>query len=213
MQPDPCAAGHAPARSGARLAALLALVACWVGGPAAAQAVAADGTEAPAATATPDPSPAPEPASIDPSNADGAPRSSIAWRWEVSTLARRPPAPFESPRGAPGASAAVDYRLWLGGQRTEVGLGLVSNSTATLALRHRISEQSRLTLDAPLHSGGEPGRPRRMALDLGLESSPLQGLAKGQLLRAQLSAHSNLSLRLRGGRIGIYLGVRITGTE
>jgi hypothetical protein len=213
MQTNPCAAGHAPAHCGARLAALLVLAACWVSSPASAQAIAGGETTAPAAAATPDPSPAPAPASTAPSDADDAPRSSIAWRWELSTLARRPPTPFASLRGAPAAAATVDYRLWLGGQHTEVGVGLASDSAVSLAFRHRLSDQSRLTLDAPLRSGGEPGRPRQMALDLGLESSPLHGLAKGQLLRAQLSAHSNLSLRLRGGRIGLYLGVRIAGTE
>lgn len=212
MDPAPCVASDAPVRIGGRIAALLVLVACWVTEPASAQAAVGDDAAAVPAPAAPDPSQAPEPMSSD-SSAPAAARPSGVWRWEAARGARGPAAPFESPRGAPSAAVPVDYRLWFGDRRTEVGIGLGVTSTVTLGLRHRISDQSRLTLDAPLHSDGEPGRPRRMALDLGLESSPLQGLAKGQLLRAQLSAHSNLSLRLRGGRIGLYLGVRIAGAE
>jgi hypothetical protein len=62
-------------------------------------------------------------------------------------------------------------------------------------------------------SAVRPGPARRMAFDLGLEPSPLHGLAKGHLLRAQLNAHSHLTLRLRGGRVGLYLAVRFTGAE
>ena len=217
MELDPCGAGHAPTRTGKNIAALMILVACWVTLPAWARASAGDETTATAAAAAAAPasSPALEPGSTDDSEADRAPRASIDWRWDASMAARHPTTTFESPRGAPGAVAPVDYRLWLGSHRTEVGIGLGSASTVTLALRHRISDQSHLTLDAPLTRSGEPiaGRAGRRALDLGLESSLLQGLAKGNLLRAQLSAHSSLSLRLRGGRIGLYLGVRITGAE
>lgn len=215
MDPDPCFAGYTPARIGGRIAALLVLVACWVTEPASAQAAAGDDVAPMPAPAAPDPSQAPEPVSSDISDPATAPRPSVVWRWEAARGARGPATPFESPRGAPGAAVPVDYRLWFGDRRTEVGIGLGSAPTVTLALRHRIADQSHLTLDAPLTRSGEPiaGRARRTALDLGLESSPLQGLAKGNLLRAQLSAHSSLALRLRGGRIGLYLGVRITGAE
>lgn len=214
MDPDPGFASDAPARIGGRIAALLVLVACWATEPASAQAAAGDDAAAMPAPAAPDPSQAPEPVYGD-SSVPAAARPSGVWRWEATRGARGPAAPFESPRGALSAAVPVDYRLWFGDRRTEVGIGLGNTSTVTLGLRHRISDQSRLTLDAPWNSSGEPvtGRVRPMALDLGLESSPLQGLAKGQLLRAQLSAHSNLSLRLRGGRIGLYLGVRIAGAE
>ena len=215
MDPDPCFASDAPARIGGRIAALLVLLACGVTEPASAQAAAGDDAAAMPAPAAPDTSQAPEPVSSDRSDPAAAPRPSVVWRWEAATGARGAAAPFESSRSAPGAAVPVDYRLWLGDRRTEVGIGLGSTSTVTLGLRHRISDQSRLTLDAPWSRGGEPvtGRPRRMALDLGLESSPLQGLAKGNLLRAQLNAHSSIALRLRGGRVGLYLGVRITGAE
>ena len=215
MDPDPCFAGYAPARIGGGIAVLLVLVACGVTEPASAQPAASDDAAAIPAPAAPDPSQAPDPVSSDISDPATARRPSVVWRWEAATGTAGPAAPFESPRSAPGAAVPVDYRLWLGDRRTEVGIGLGSTSTVTLGLRHRISDRSRLTLDAPWSSSGEPvtGRARRMALELGFESSPLQGLAKGNLLRAQLSAHSSIALRLRGGRIGLYLGVRIAGAE
>ena len=41
----------------------------------------------------------------------------------------------------------------------------------------------------------------------------LQQLAQGTLLRAQLSDDANLMLRLRGGRVGLYLAVRLDGRD
>ena len=52
----------------------------------------------------------------------------------------------------------------------------------------------------------------RVALD-GEESTPMQRLAKGTLLRAQLNPRSNLALRLRGGRLGVYLQVQLAGDD
>ena len=52
----------------------------------------------------------------------------------------------------------------------------------------------------------------RTALD-DEESTPLQRLAKGTLLRAQLNPRSNLALRLRGGRLGVYLQVQLAGDD
>ncbi len=141
--------------------------------------------------------------------------------------------PIDAAHAGRGAASAIDYRLWFGDQRTEVGLGFAPQQlgrTATsapmdfalreapgvvLAFRHQVSAQSQLTFDTRWSASGDAqtSPTRKMAFDLGLESSPLHGLAKGTLLRAQLNAHSNLALRLRGGRLGLYLGVRITGAE
>jgi hypothetical protein len=42
-----------------------------------------------------------------------------------------------------------------------------------------------------------------------MEILPMHGLAKGVLMRKSLSDNANLSLRLRGGRIGLYLNVQM----
>ena len=42
-----------------------------------------------------------------------------------------------------------------------------------------------------------------------MELLPTHGLAKGVLLRKPLSDNANLSLRLRGGRIGLFLSVQL----
>ena len=160
-------------------------------------------------------------------------RPGPVWRWEAVPRARISALALDGAPGGRGTPTLIDYRLWFGDQRTEVGLGYLpralerSDSGAAtesaargaggtvLAFRHQISAQSRLTLDA--HWGGsrdpQAGPSRRPAFDLGLESSPLHGLARGTLLRAQLNAHSHLALRLRGGQLGLVLGVRITGAE
>ena len=70
--------------------------------------------------------------------------------------------------------------------------------------------QERLTLENEL--GSVASRSRPLALKLA-SSSRLQGWAKGTLLRAQLSADTSLTLRLRGGKLGLYLAVRLTGNE
>ena len=192
MDLDPLHGVRPPGRIGRQVAALLAAVACFATEPAHASG------------------------SDDAADAIVAERPAMGWRWEASPRIRHfPEVPFDSRQGAPGAAAPIDYRLWLGDHRTEIGIGFGATSTRVLAFRHQISEHSRLTLEAPLGSSSDPltGRTRRTALELGFESSRLQGLAKGTLLRAQLSAQSNLSLRLRGGRLGLYLGVKITGNE
>jgi hypothetical protein len=40
-------------------------------------------------------------------------------------------------------------------------------------------------------------------------SKPRHGLAYGTLMRTQLSDDASLALRLRGGRLGLYLGVQL----
>ena len=176
---------------------------------------------------------APESAAADADGAVTAARAGLAWRWEALPRGGRHLTPFDTVSAVRGAAAAIDYRLWFGDQRTEVGLGFTPGTFGraqasaptdfapheapgmVLAFRQQVSAQSRLTFNTQLIGGGDahPGPTRRMAFDLGVESSPLHGLAKGTLLRAQLNAHSNLALRLRGGRLGLYLGVRITGAE
>jgi hypothetical protein len=134
-------------------------------------------------------------------------------RWEISPRAARTGAPFEMPAAAPGAVQAFDYRLWIGNRRTEFGIGLPSSSPLVVALRHQISPQTRLIIDTELGRGSDPLTPwsRHRPFGVGLESSPLHGLAKGNLLRHQLSLHSSVALRLRGGRLGLFLHVRVSG--
>jgi len=146
-----------------------------------------------------------------------AARTPSGLRWEVSPRATLPGTPFETPRSAPGAAQAFDYRLWVGNRRTEFGIGLPSSSPLVVALRHQISPQTRLIVDTELGRGRDrdPLTPwaRHRPFGVGLESSLLHGLAKGNLLRAQLSLHSSVALRLRGGRLGLFLHVRISGDE
>lgn len=176
---------------------------------------------------------APEPAVADQYSPLSATRASLAWHWEALSRARLQVMPIDTGHAGQGAASAIDYRLWFGDQRTEVGLGFAPRQFGrietsapmdfalreapgvVLAFRHQVSAQSRLTFDTRWSASGDAqtSPTRKLAFDLGLESSPLHGLAKGTLLRAQLNAHSNLALRLRGGRLGLYLGVRITGAE
>lgn len=51
--------------------------------------------------------------------------------------------------------------------------------------------------------------PLRRTPAIEFESSPWQALARGTLLRAQLDSRSSLALKLRGGRIGLYLQVQL----
>lgn len=126
------------------------------------------------------------------------------------------------------AAPAVDYRLWVGHRSAEIGVGLLPaaphagrplgaapGAAMTLGVRYRLSPQTRLSLDTEISraAGFEAAhRSRPLALELA-SSSPLQGLAKGTLMRAQLNADSSLTLRVRGGKIGLYLAVRLTGSE
>ena len=203
-------------------------LACLSLGSARVQASTLDAEAGGAAVAQ-----APESAAADAGGALTAARAGLAWRWEALPRGGRHLTPFDTVSAVRGAAAAIDYRLWFGDQRTEVGLGFTPGTFGraqasaptdfapheapgmVLAFRQQVSAQSRLTFNTQLIGGGDahPGPTRRMAFDLGVESSPLHGLAKGTLLRAQLNAHSNLALRLRGGRLGLYLGVRITGAE
>lgn len=211
MDLGPRHAGRAAPRIGRPAAALLAAAACL----AAESAQAAGGEDAVVMTIRSQVDAASAPAWADSDEAIAARRSPLGLRWEASPRARLAGAPFEPLRSGPGTAPPIDYRLWFGDRRTEVGVGLVSASSTVFAVRHQLSADSRLTFDASLIDGGDAQmrRARRTAFDLGFESSAWPGLANGNLLRAQLSAHSSLALRLRGGRLGLYLGVKITGNE
>lgn len=152
-------------------------------------------------------------------------RTGIRWRWEASPSQRMVSTHIEPGRAAPGVSTPIDYRLWVGDRRTEFGIGLLPaaphadagnlldsapHAAVTLGLRYQVSPQARLSFETEL--GSVAGRSRPLALELA-SSSPLQGWAKGTLMRTQLSADSSLTLRLRGGKLGLYLGVRLTGKE
>lgn len=175
----------------------------------------------------------PQPSVTDQDSPFAATRAGLAWRWEALPGARSQGVPLDAAHAGRGAASAIDYRLWFGDQRTEVGLGFAPRQFGrteasapmdfalreapgvVLAFRHQVSAQSQLTFDTRWSASGDAqtNPTRKTAFELGLESSPLHGLAKGTLLRAQLNAHSNLALRLRGGRLGLYLGVRIAGAE
>jgi hypothetical protein len=145
----------------------------------------------------------------------------------ASAAALAQAAPPQEPRVALGAAAPIDYRLWVVGHRSaEFGVGLLPaapdagqpfgaapGGAMTLGMRYRISPQTRLTFDTGLStSASAAGHSRLLALELA-SSQPLQGLAHGTLMRAQLSADSSLTLRLREGKLGLYLGVRLSGKE
>ena len=187
-----------PGSLGRRAAAWLLLVASAGGAPALAQS--------------------------DASDEDALP---WGWRWEgrrtlAPTAAPHPsvlpmpfPAPFGSASSLPRAAAdgvpPIDYRLWFGDRRTEVGLGLANAPGTVLAFRHQLSPNARLIVDTRLGSDSlAPGsRARDLPLGVELESTRwYDGLAKGQLLRAQLDLRTSLALRVRGGRLGVYLQMR-----
>jgi hypothetical protein len=71
--------------------------------------------------------------------------------------------------------------------------------------------------DEPGLAGNAPAwqaaaRPRpQSGLELEGELSPLKRLARGTLWRTQIDEDSSLSLRLRGGKVGLVLAVRFGG--
>jgi hypothetical protein len=165
------------------------------------------------------------PALDDAQDAGEQARADIRWRWEALPSQRMGLLPLESRVVAPVGAAPIDYRLWVGHRSAELGIGLLPAAphaggsyafgpapaaALTLGMRYQVSPQTRLTFDTEL--GRAAGRSRPLALELA-SSSPLQGLARGTLMRAQLSADSSLTLRLHGGKLGLYLGVRLTGGE
>jgi hypothetical protein len=151
----------------------------------------------------------------------------MRWRWEALPSQRIGLPPLD-PRAAPGTAAPIDYRLWVGHRSAEFGVGLLPaaphaghplgpapGAAMTLGMRYQLSPQTRLSFDTELGRAAgfaAAGRSRLLALELA-SSSPLQGLARGTLMRAQLNADSSLTLRLREGKLGLYLGVRLTGSE
>lgn len=199
MAPAARRAGATPGRVGAGLAGWLIAATSLAVAPAAANATVRieDGDAADAVEMI------------------GETRSAFGLRWQTLKRAALPGTPFQIPRSTAGATPPFDYRLWVGDRRTEFGIGLPSSSPLVVALRHQLSPQTRLIIDTELGRGSDPLMPglRSRPFSVGFESSPLQGLAKGQLLRAQLSLHSSVALRLRGGRLGVFLQVRISGDE
>ncbi len=82
------------------------------------------------------------------------------------------------------------------------------------ALRSQVFQRSRSTFE--VHGDGEPaargGSSHLVASDAGPPPvASLHQLARGTLLRAQLNEDAALTLRLRGGRFGLYLSVRLDG--
>lgn len=206
-------AGYITARIDRFIAALLAVIGWLAIAPAPAHA--AGHHDAPLVATAALAAAASEPASTSAADPKTATGSTIGWRLEASTSVGRPAATFEPIHFEAGTSVPVDYRLWFGDRRTEVGFGLASASTVILAVRHQVTPYSRLTFDTRVGDSATspPARSRGLPLGVELESSPLHGLAKGTLLRAQLDLRSSLALRLRGGRLGLYLQVRISGDE
>jgi hypothetical protein len=206
--------GGLAGRVGQRMAALLVIAACLAVEPATAHAAASD-TDAEAPTLSL-PDPAPGTAVADAAETADAAPNSLGWRWQSSLRAGLNGASFDPSRGPAGAAPSIDYRLWVGNQRTEFGIGIGSTASAprVLAFRHQFSPQTRLIVDTEL--GGSAGAPTPHAsrpLSVGLESAPLHGLAKGILLRAQLDLRSSVALRLRGGRLGVYLQMQLSGQD
>ena len=87
-------------------------------------------------------------------------------------------------------------------------------SAPAAALRSQVFQRSRSTFE--VHGDGDPaagGSPtHRAANDAGPPpAASLQLLARGTLLRAQLNEDAALTLRLRGGKLGLFLSVRLDG--
>ena len=146
---------------------------------------------------------------------DDARPAAPAWRWEATSVARLRSPAVDDHAAAQAGAMAVDYRLWYGDRRTELGLGLGATPGLSLAVRHQISSRSHVTLDTRFDSGGgfATDRTQRHPLSLGFESTAMPAWARGHLLRARLNAHSSLALRLRGGRVGLYLQMKIAGQD
>lgn len=84
------------------------------------------------------------------------------------------------------------------------------------ALRGQVFQRSRSTFD--IQGDGEGAALARRfrggeALGGPPGSPSLRELARGALLRTQLSEDASLTLRLRGGKVGLYLAVRLTNGD
>ncbi len=102
------------------------------------------------------------------------------------------------PRAAPGGEEGAPHTA----------------SAPAPALRSQVFQRSRSTFE--VHGDGDPaawgGPSHRAASDAGPPPvASLHQLARGTLLRAQLNEDAALTLRLRGGRLGLFLSVRLDG--
>lgn len=121
-----------------------------------------------------------------------------------------------------GLPALLDARLWTGGERISLGVGVgVVEQSARLAsgrhspfvivgLRYRLSERSGSYVDSAPAIFVRDGRAvLGRAVRVGLEFKPARGnvlgLSRGTLLRMQLNTDSQLQLRLRGGGLRLML--------
>lgn len=118
------------------------------------------------------------------------------------------------------APSVIDARVWLGGQRVSIGVGLNSASPAfsvtagrapvvIVGLRYQLSAQSGSYLDSAPAVVVRDGRAvTGRDVRVGLEFKPARsnaGMARGTLLRMQLNSDSQLLLRLRGGGLKLML--------
>lgn len=222
--------GGANLRTHIGAASLAIALGCLAAGHALGQAMPAEV----ASQAAADREPAAASRSAPPSDEASADHSML--HWELSVRTKHRTASFGAAESARGTAQAIDYRLWFGDQRTTLGIGLWAPASASrqaragegseasdiapgatpaimLAMRYRLSPRSRLTLDTQFNRGPLAGSSRRLPLGVEFESAPWIGLAKGTLLRTSLGAHSSIALRLRGGKLGLYLGISLTGIE
>lgn len=145
---------------------------------------------------------------------------------EGSRLARVSPANL-----AARQADVIDYRLMMRSGRASVGVGFSSlllrhvpgpgdemrpdaalappagaSPEVGLSLRYQLSGRSGVYVDSRHGRAGEDFAPR-LRVGMEFKSTPNQfaGLARGTLMRVQLSAASQVSLRWRGGKVGVVL--------
>jgi hypothetical protein len=116
----------------------------------------------------------------------------------------------------------ADYRLWLSGGRLGVGLGWVMRAprfddvpgaaraaSPVMGLRWRVAPGSAVYLDSEPHPleqrrvASLPAEGTRLGVEFKSASDNVAHLLRGSLLRVQMSSAAQLSLKLRGGRLGV----------
>lgn len=114
--------------------------------------------------------------------------------------ASEPGIDLAAPAAAPLRLDRIEPRLWL--ERGPATMDLrPAQPTMWLGVGYRVGERSSLVVNTGL--GPWPERRRGWGLAYEASTRPSAAWARGTLLRLQLDGGSSLSLRLRGGRVGV----------
>ena len=107
------------------------------------------------------------------------------------------------------SSAALALGLAFAGAPAEAAESLESSAaTVTPELRGQTWQRSRSSFGIEALGASVQGRMSQVSSPSPTGAPTLLELAQGTLLRRNLSEDASVSLKLRGGRVGLYLAVR-----